>query len=120
MLKYHENEDGHFIELVIDGKITKDELDGVWARIHERFNDWGEVKVLKELKAFGGIEPSAISANFKYGLANFKKFGRTAIVTDKVWAKHLSNLANRLIRQEVKVFPLNQRENARKWLSEAT
>jgi hypothetical protein len=116
MIEYREDPGSDLVEIVVDGHVSKAEFDDVAARLEAAIARHGKLRVLEEVRSFGGIEPSAFWADLKFGLRHLNHFSRCAVVSDKRWIEILATGTGKLIACEVRHFPPDQIEAARDWL----
>jgi SpoIIAA-like len=117
MIEYHEDH-SDLVEIVVDGRVGKAEFDAVAARLEAAIARHGKLRVLEEVRSFGGIEPAAFWADLRFVLRHLNHFSRCAVVSDKRWIELLATGADKLIRCEVRHVPPAQVEAARAWLRE--
>lgn len=120
MLEYREEASDDLVEIVIDGRVSKAEFDAVATRLEAAIARHGKVRVLEEVRSFGGIEPSAFWADVKFGLRHLNDFSRCAVVSDKRWIETFAKGMDKLIPCEIRHFPPDQIDAARAWLQEDT
>jgi len=116
MLDYREDPHSDLIEITVDGRIGKDEFEGIAARLEAAIARHGKVRVLEVVKSLGGVEPSAFWADLKFGLRHLNDFSRCAVVTDKRWIEWLAKAMDPLVACEIRHFPPEQIDAARAWL----
>jgi hypothetical protein len=116
MIEYRDDPGSDLVEIVVDGHVSKAEFDDVAARLEAAIARPGKLRVLEEVRSFGGIEPSAFWADLQFGLRPRNHFSRCAVVSDKRWIEILATGTGKLIACEVRHFPPDQIEAARDWL----
>jgi ABC-type transporter Mla MlaB component len=119
MLNYSIDQENHIIEVTISGKITKDELTKMIGEIESPLKEWNEVRILKRIDSFGGMEFAAIADDLKFAYNNFnhlKKMKKVAVVTDTEWIEKISGFFSSFFPGEVKLFEQEDIEKARTWL----
>lgn len=116
MIEYRDDPGSDLVEIVVDGHVSKAEFDDVAARLEAAIARHGKLRVLEEVRSFGGIEPSAFWADLKFGLRHLNHFSRCAVISDKRWIEILATGAGKLIACEVRHFPPDQIKAARDWL----
>jgi SpoIIAA-like len=76
-----------------------------------------KARVLYELGSdFTGFTPGAMWDDMKLGLGHFASWEKAAVVTDIPWIAHAMNLFGFVLACPVKVFPLKDAAEARKWI----
>ncbi len=92
MLNFIDFGSTNIVGIEIDGKITEGEFDTIINRFDEKLKDHEKVRLYAEMKNFGGMELKAFLKDLKFGLKNFSKFEREAVVTDAKWAQQFANI----------------------------
>lgn len=119
MLTFIDFEESNVVGIRINGKITDEEFDRVIERFEEKFDEHEKVRLYAEMENFGGMEVKAFFKDLKFGLTNFSKFEREAVVTDKKWAQQFATISDPLVPTvDVKAFSYADREEAKAWITE--
>lgn len=118
MIEYHQDPATNIIELVVDGKLSRAELDEIAQKLETAIEQHGKVRLLEDVRGFGGIEPSALWENIRFSLRHLSDFSRVAVVGDTTWVEWLTRAAKPLVRGEVRYFERARIEEARRWLRE--
>ena len=118
MIEFEVIPDSNIIEFSVDGKTTKDDIGELLAACEKLIAERGKIRLLKWVKSVGGVEPSALWDNLKFGFSNFSNIERIAGVADKEWMVKLGDLGGKLIPGEIKMFSQDQIDEARAWLRE--
>lgn len=120
MLTYHTDPEKRLIEVTLSGKVSREELRKTIEEIQEPFESWPEIRILKRIDSFDGIEWRALVDDLKFvyqNLGNFKKIKKVAVVSDKEWIENLSEWLGPVFFGEVKTFENEDIESARSWLT---
>ena len=67
---------------------------------------------------FAGIDPGAVFEDLKVGLSRLPHWERLAVVTDVGWIKQAVSAFAFMIHGKVRVFPVAEAEEAKKWIAE--
>ncbi|MCF8706292.1 SpoIIAA family protein [Rhizorhapis sp. SPR117] len=104
----------------VDGRITADELDGLYAHLFEVAQSDSPLKILVRMKRYDGFEPAILvdpkTVERKFSLLH--RVSRYAIVGGPDWLTTLVKLFDPLFKIELRHFPLDSEDAARAWLSE--
>ncbi len=119
MLEYRQDESAGIVEVTVDGMVTQQDLEEVAKNLEGLVARHGKLKLLKEVRGLPDIDVATFWENAKLGFRHFNDFSHYAIVTDKTWVEPLAKAGAALMSCEVRVFPLEEIEAARKWLREA-
>ena len=120
MITHHIDPENRLIELTINGKISKEDLKAALNALEDPFEKWSEIRLLKRIDSFEGMELKAMADDLKFAYNNFgnlKKIRKAAVVTDKEWIEKITDWFKPLFPGEVKVFENEDIEKARSWLS---
>lgn len=118
MMTYVEIPNTNIAEIMIDGKVTRENFDAVIPKIEALIEKHGTIRFLEEIRSFGGFELSMLWDDMKFSFNHLKDFERVAIVTDKNWIKNWSKIGIIFMKAEMKLFDLEDINDARIWLME--
>jgi hypothetical protein len=116
MIDYRQDPTSGVIEITVDGKITKQEFEQIAAKLEARIAHHGKVRLLEEIRSFGGMDPAAFWDDVKFSLRHLSDFSRCAVVTDKRWIEWLMKAVAPFVACELQHFPPEQIAAARHWL----
>jgi len=119
MVKIIDFENEKVIGMSIDGKIETGDIELVATLCEKKFKKNEKLSIYVEMKSFNGISLEAFFKDLKFGIKNFGKFDKKAVVTDKSWIKKLGNFSDKLFGSiEIKCFSFEEKNEAQKWASE--
>lgn len=118
MIDYRKTEAG-IIELRVDGRITKADIDAVFDRLKADMPAAGKLRVLEIVTALDGVSPSALWEDMRRGLPMLDNVEKAAVVTDHGWIEALSHIAAAFTSAEVRTFGPDEIDAARTWLKAA-
>lgn len=119
MLTHHLDPENHIVEITIDGKVSREELTEALEAFDTLLNEWEDIRVLKRVDSFKGMELMAWVDDFRFAfenIKNYKKIKKVALVTDKEWIENIAKFTQFLTPGEVKVFENEDIDEARVWL----
>ena len=101
------------------GEVTAADYEGVLIpTVEERLGRHKKLSLLYHLgPEFTGYEADAMWEDTKLGFKTFTKYDKMAIVTDTSWLRRSVKAFGWLIPGEVKVYPYDQLEQARAWIT---
>lgn len=99
------------------GKIEAGDYRDVVIPALERAFAGGEVRFLIVMTDFQGMDGGALWQDLKVGVEHLRGWKRVAVVTDIEWVHHLTGLFGWMTPGEVRVFPLDQRDEAVSWVA---
>ncbi len=104
------------IEFHIDGTITQDDYEKVYAATEELIAEHDKIRILKRVGEFSGLTETNMLDNAKKGFSYFHNIEKAALVTDMDWAAWLTNALDPFFPMKMKAFAGNELEAARVWL----
>lgn len=116
MIDYREDPESNVIELTVDGRVSRDELDDVATRLEAAIAKHGSVRLLEHVQSFGGMDPSVYWEDLKFSLRHLRDFSRCAVVADQTWVEWITKSAAPFVKCDLRHFKPDQIEQARQWL----
>ncbi|MFA9560020.1 STAS/SEC14 domain-containing protein [Evansella sp. AB-rgal1] len=104
------------MEVVVNGKITKEDMEEFEQLFKEKKEKYGKVDLLMEVHEIQGYSMQAVMEDLQFSAKHWRDFNKIAILTDKKWIQIASNISNVLPGVEVKHFDLVERDKALYWL----
>ena len=117
MLTYTKTPDSNLAEIVVDGKISDEEMNAAMTAMKADLDKGGKLKLLEDIRAFQGMEPAAFFKDPRFGLSMMKGVSHVALVTDASWLKVMAETFNIVSPTQIKVFERARIEEARNWLA---
>ena len=101
------------------GEVDDDDYEDVLEpAIDDRLTRHDKIRLLYVLgPEFTGYEADAMWEDTKLGAKTFTKYDRMAVVTDTSWVRHSVKAFGWLIPGDVKVYPSDQLDEARAWIT---
>lgn len=119
MLTYEKKPDSAIAEIVVDGKITDEEMNAVMTAMKADLDKGGRLKLLEDVRTFEGMEPAAFFKDPRFGLSMMKGVSHVALVTDATWLRALAETFGFVSPVQIKVFERTRIAEARSWLESA-
>ena len=116
MLTYEKKPDSAIAEIVVDGKITDEEMNAVMTAMKADLDKGGKLKLLEDVRAFEGMEPAAFFKDPRFGLSMMKGVSHVALVTDATWLRAVAETFGFVSPVQIKVFERARIGEARTWL----
>lgn len=105
------------VGLRIEGKISTREFEDAKKAIEEKFGRHEKISLYAEIFSFGGISLEAMLKDIKFSLGHWLRFEKEVIVTDKSWLHKVGFAADKVFPgMEVKVYPVEEREAAQRYV----
>jgi len=119
MLTVKPQTDTNVLEFTLDGSMSRAEFDQLTAKAEDMIETYGKIRVIEIIKGIGKIAPSTIWADLKWEPTHLKHFSHVAVVADQRWIEWMVAPFRIFINAEIKVFHLNELEEARDWINTA-
>ena len=119
MLTLTEIQGTNILEFTLDGSLSREEFDEIVEKAEEMIEAHGKVKIIEIVRHIGKIEPSAIWADLKWEPRHLKYFTHVAVVADQKWIEWIAAACKVFISAEMRVFHLDELEEARAWIDAA-
>ncbi|GJE54169.1 STAS/SEC14 domain-containing protein [Methylobacterium thuringiense] len=117
MLTYERKPKSDYGEIVVDGKISDEEMNSAIEKMKADLEKGGKLKLLEDIRAFEGMEPAAFFKDPRFGISMMKGVSHVALVTDAQWLKVVAETFSFVSPTQIKVFDRARIDEARAWLS---
>ena len=101
-----------------NGKIAAEDYRDVVLPALEQAAKAGEVRFVIVMRDFDGMSGGAVWQDLKMGFEHLRAWKRIALVTDIDWMLRATDLFGWMTPGETKTFPLDQQDQAIRWVSE--
>ena len=119
MIEYKNNLNNNIVEITVEGKITKADIEQTITQLKLDLKHHGKLRILEEIRSFEGLDPIALWQDVNFGLTHANDFTHAAVIADAKWMRTVSQAVDSILPAKVKVFEQSQIELARKWLLNA-
>lgn len=109
--------DEAILEAIIDGEVTKEDINEMEKRFKELKTIHEQVKMLFVIKN-ANIKGDALIADVKFDLKNWHDFDKIAVVSDKRSVAVVTRLMSKLPKTDMKHYPLSNITEATTWIKE--
>lgn len=119
MIEFMPESSGKVIGIKAGGRLTRKDYEEVLIpKLEELFEKHGKLDVLIHLEEdFAGWDLAAAWDDASYGIKHRADFEKIAVVGGPSWVEWCINLAGFLMKGEIRVFPANKLDDARKWVN---
>jgi len=100
------------------GKIAAEDYRDIVLPALEQAASAGDIRFMLVMRDFDGMSGGAIWQDLKMGIEHLRSWKRIALVTDINWMTHATDLFGWMTPGETKTFPLDQQEQAIRWVAE--
>jgi SpoIIAA-like len=101
------------------GRVTRQDYEKLLIpKVQEALARHRRIRCYYEIGAgFSGFDGAAVWEDFKLGIEHLTRWERVVVVTDVDWVRLAVNFFRFLVPGEVKVFPMAQADEARRWIA---
>ena len=115
MIEIQEKE--NVIYTVAEKELKDEDYERLIPLLQEKVRKFGMIRWYFEMRDFEGWSLSAMWKDFKFDVKNAENLEKIAMVGDKNWEDQLSKLMKPFTKADVKFFNLDQKEEAKAWIS---
>lgn len=112
---YHEDDELGVIELKVAGRVAAADFEAVAAQMEAFFERHEKARLIEVIESFDGMDWSLLFDDLLFSLRHLSRFSHVAVVTELRWAERMANAAAVLLPAKLRVFPLADLEDARRW-----
>lgn len=106
------------VEITVDGRIERADFDRVVAELDRLLETHRQLNVVEVIRDFAGIDPALWWRDMSWGFGHIHRFARAAVVTDSGWIGPVARAVGALMPSEIRSFPLDRIDEARRWAAE--
>jgi len=117
MIRFSTQPGSPVVEITVEGTVTNTDLEEAINGVHSEFDANGKTRVIEIIQHFTGMELAALWTDIRLGVPLARKIERVAVVADQTWIRQLSELGHLFTRAELKVFALDDLDQARAWIA---
>lgn len=118
-IQYREDDSTKVAEITVSGKITLEDYTSAVEPMQAFIDKHGTVKFLEVIESFSGFDPATLWPGIKFDWKNIMHISHVAVVTDIGWMGPMSKAAGALLPTKLRVFDLDDLDEARDWLANA-
>ena len=118
MLEIIPFEEDNIIGFRLEGRIEEESFDEAVAQMEEKLKKHEKLRVYAEIEEIGGMNVNTFMKDIHFKLKHFTDFEKEAVVSDKGWLEAWIGIADKIFPHiEVKHFSMDEKEEAKEWLS---
>jgi hypothetical protein len=115
MLKVETDATVGFLELTVDGAISREEYEAVVTAVDELLKSHDKLNVVEVVKDLGWIEPEVWWKDILFHLSHRTFLHRVAVVSDRGWVGPLTRFFAPLYPAAIRTFGEAELAEARRW-----
>ena len=117
MIQFLNSEKTNVIAAILEGKISKSDVESIHSRIHEILKSNQKVDFYFELQDFDGYTLKGIWADLKVDASHLSDYGKMAFVGEKKWQEWAAKATDFFTGSEIKYFDLKDKEQSKQWIN---
>jgi len=117
MLTLNPQTDTNVLEFTLDGSMTRPEFNQLIVQAEEMIETFDKIRVVEIIKGTTKVTPNAILPEQKWEPTHLKHLTHLAVVTDQKLNESMVTPFRLFINAEIKLFKLNELEDARYWIN---
>lgn len=115
MLKVETDAAAGFLEMTVDGTISRDEYEAVVSAVEELLKSHDKLNVVEVVRELGWIEPEVWWKDLLFHLSHRNFLHRVAVVSDRGWVGPVTRLFAPLYPAAIRTFAEAELDEARRW-----
>jgi SpoIIAA-like len=116
-IELQEKNGGKTLEVVVSGKLDKDDYDRFVPEVERLIRQHKKISVLFEMHDFHGWKAGALWEDIKFDAKHFSDIERLAMVGNKDWEKWMSIFCRPFTAAQIRYFEHEQLDQARAWIA---
>lgn len=118
MLDITTDDDSGLIEIIVDGRIEREDFERVVAEFERLLATHRQLNVVEVIRDLGGVAPSVWWRDVTWAIGHIHQVSRAAVVTDSGWIGPFARAVGALMPTEIRAFPMSDLAAARLWAAE--
>lgn len=115
MLKVEPDAAAGFLEITVDGTISRDEYEAIVTVVDELLKNHDKLNVVEVVRELGWIEPEVWWKDILFHLSHRNFLHRVAVVSDRGWVGPVTRLFAPLYPAAIRTFGEAELDEARRW-----
>lgn len=113
---YNEHETLPIVELRVVGRVTDHDMDEIIPKLEAFIDRHGTIRILEVIERFDGFDPTTVLDGMKFDLKHLSDVTHAAVVSDIPWVSFMTNAAAMVMPLTMRVFRMDQLEEAKSWI----
>ncbi|WP_165855385.1 STAS/SEC14 domain-containing protein [Marinobacter sp. JSM 1782161] len=116
---YKEYPEYRLAEIHVEGRVSMEDFEDIAGRLEAFILHHGRVRLMEVVRDFDGFDLSILKDAIRFDREHLKDFSHCAVVSDSGWIGPFARMIAPFLNMELRVFGIDQIEDARCWLREA-
>jgi hypothetical protein len=108
---------GHYIEVELSGKLSKEDYATFVPIVESEIKDSGKVRLMVVMRDFHGWTMGAMWEDTKFDWKHFADIQKLALVGDKKWEEGMATFCKPFTGAKIKYFDIAEIDAARNWIA---
>lgn len=109
---------GNVVDITASGTLTSEDYDRLIPELERVAAEQGPLRIYIELHDFTGWTPPALWKDIRFDAQHQDDMERIAVVGERRWEDWATRLSKPFLKADVRFFPREEAEEARRWLSD--
>jgi hypothetical protein len=107
------------VEFTVQGYVTRADYYEVLEPLQRFIDRHGRIRMIKVIESLDGFDPSVLLTGIRFDIRKIRHISHLAVVSDLGWISPLVKAAGALVSTKVRMFQLDQLDEARAWVGQA-
>ena len=107
------------VEFTAQGSVTRADYYEVLEPLQRFIDRHGRIRMIKVIESLDGFDPSVLLTGIRFDIRKIRHISHLAVVSDLGWISPLVKAAGALVSTKVRMFQLDQLDEARAWVGQA-
>lgn len=117
--QYKEHPEIKTVEIIVNGKVTKDEFDEIAPKMEAFIEKHGKIKIIEIIEEFSGFDLSVLGDGILFDMKHLKDFSHCAVVCKDGWIGPFTRTIAPFFSVDIRTFAPHEEDVARMWLANA-
>lgn len=104
------------MEVIVDGKVTKEDMQKFEEEFNEKRKKTDKLNLLISVHKIEGYSLSTMLEDLKFSANHWKEFHKIGIIADEKWIELSAKISDFVPGVQVKQFDFDERNKAMNWL----
>lgn len=115
---YSEDKTLPVAEIKVIGRVTQEDMDSILPKLTRFIEKHGEIGIVEIIESFEGFDASTIWEGLKFDVKHLSQVTHAAVVSDIGWIGTMTRAAGRIMPVTVRMFSMDEVDEARAWARE--
>lgn len=112
---YTEDSTEPVAEVRVVGRVTQHDMDEILPKLEAFIARHGAIRIVEVIDTFEGFDPTTVLDGLKFDLNHLQDVTHAAVVSDIGWIGVMTRAASMMMPVTVRVYTMDQLDEAREW-----